>query len=392
MAELMNAPWPVLSKYILIAVPLFVIMGHFAFHAGVSRKAYDLGRAWLSRFPGGLGMATIAGCAGFAATSGSSVATAATMGRVAIPEMEQSGYASSFAAGTVAAGGLLGIMIPPSVPLVLYAVLTDTSVGAMLVAGIIPGLLSAIIFVFGIAVMVKRNPSLAPGRFSVPWKERFDALKGGWGIVVLFGVVIGGMFAGFFTPTEAAAAGAFVALLMLLATRSKVRVKLFDSLTETVRTVGMIFIIVLCASFYAEFINVARLPTTLAESAVSLPVPPLVVVALCLALYIPLGMFLDPISILLITLPITFPVVGALGFSAIWYGVLVVKLIEISLITPPVGLNVYTLAGIAKHIPLEKIFRGVTWFIAWELVSTALLFAFPFISTWLPSLIYTSAR
>lgn len=391
MANIATQPFAYLSKYVFTVVPMFIIMGHFAFGAGVSWNAYEIGRKWMSRFPASLGLATIAGCAGFAAACGSSVATAATMGAVAIPEMERVGYDRKLATGCVAAGGLLGIMIPPSIILVLYAILTETSVGAQLIAGFFPGILTAIIFMLGLVFMVWRNPSLAPPAVRYGWKERFVSLKGGWGIILLFVVVIGGMYAGVFTPTEAASWGALIALLMLLGTRTNIRSKLIDALSQTVRTTGMIFLIMLGAWFYSLFLTLAGVGMAVGNWVGGLDVSPMLILIICLLLYLPLGMFLDPAAILVITLPILHPIiVRQLGFNSVWFGILVTKLIEIGLITPPVGMNVYVIAGVAPHVPLADIFRGVMPFVIFELISCAILVAFPVISLWLPSQMYAS--
>ncbi len=380
--------FPAISTYELVVVPLFVLMGHLAYQAGVTSNAFEIGRKLLSNLRGGLALATILACAAFGAACGSSVAAAATMGRIAIPEMEASGYDSKLACASVAAGGLLAIMIPPSIILVLYAVFTDNSVGACLLAGFIPGLISTVIFMLGISFLTWRNPQLAPPTRSYPWKERFLSLLGGWKFVFLFVLVIGGIYGGLFTPTEAAAGGSFAAFFMMLAQGRKGWIyKIRDSLTDALRTTTFIFIIIVCCSFYSYFLLTAGIPSALTEWIRSLQVHPIIIVVACLALYLPLGCFLDPTSCMLITLPLIYPVVvKELGYNPIWFGVLVTKMIEIGLLTPPVGFNVYTVAGIAPHVPMEDIFEGVTWFIIFEMMSLALLIAFPSISTWLPSM------
>lgn len=386
--------FPAISTYELVVVPLFVLMGHLAYQAGVTANAYEIGRKWLSNLRGGLALATILACAAFGAACGSSVAASATMGRIAIPEMESQGYDRKLACASVAAGGLLAIMIPPSIILVLYAVFTDNSVGACLLAGFLPGLLSAVIFMAGISLLTRWNPRLAPPTRSYPWKERFSSLMGGWKFVFLFLLVIGGIYGGLFTPTEAAAGGSLAAFCMMLAEGekgwfSKVR----ESLSDALRTTTFIFIIIVCCSFYSYFLLTAGIPAALTEWIKGLQVPPIVVVVACLALYLPLGCFLDPTSCMLITLPLIYPViVKELGYNPIWFGVLVTKMIEIGLLTPPVGFNVYTVAGIAPHVPIEEIFEGVTWFILFEMVSLALLIAFPAISTWLPAMMLAPAK
>jgi tripartite ATP-independent transporter DctM subunit len=312
------------------------------------------------------------------------------MGAVAVPEMRKHGYDPSLACGIVAAGGVLGILIPPSVILVFYGVITDTSVGSMLVAGVIPGLLSVVVYMLGLLFLSKNEPTLAPDSEKVSWKERIGSLKYGAGAGILFLVVIGGIYIGWFTPTEAASVGAFVAFISLVVRRKELGAEKFSSATvecfsSTVRTTCMVFIVIVGAGLYSFFLTLAQVPQMISMWVATLPVPPMAIVAMFLILYIPLGMFLDSFSLLLVTLPIMFPVVtGQLGFNALWFGILSTKMCEIGLITPPVGLNVYVLAGVVRDVPLASIFKGCLWFVIFELVSTALLFFFPIISTWLP--------
>jgi tripartite ATP-independent transporter DctM subunit len=389
LAMLQDTPYSSNAEYLFLVIPLFILMGHLAFNAGVTSQAYDIGRKWLSRFPAGLALATIAACAAMGAACGSSVAASATMGRVALPEMLEKGYDRRLAAGCVAAGGLLAIIIPPSVVLVLYAVLTDNSVGACLIGGLIPGLITAIVFMVGISLLLRRNPNMAPPTESFSWKERFISLKGAWGILLLFSVVIGGMSFGVFTPTEAAAWGVLAALLMLLFKPNKhgLGAQLGQTMLDSIRTSVFIFVIMICAGFYSNFLIRAGTSEAISRWVSDLQVPPLLVVILALCVYLPLGCFLDPTSCLLITLPILYPVVVKnLGYNPIWFGILVTKLIEIGLLTPPVGLNVYTIGGVAPDIPLEEIFRGAGWFIIFEVVTIGILIAFPGLTTWLPSL------
>jgi len=384
-------PYVQSASYLMVVVPLFIIMGHFAFKAGLGRDVFTIGRKWFSRFPAGLGLAAIIGSAGFAACSGSSVATAATMGAVAVPEMRSQGYDPSLACGIVAAGGVLGILIPPSVILVFYGVITDTSVGSMLVAGVIPGFLSVLIYMLGLVFLSKIEPSLAPESVHVSWKERFVSLKYGVGAAILFFVVIGGIYIGWFTPTEAAAVGAFVAFVSMIVRRKTLESESFTSalkecFSSTVRTTCMVFIVIVGAGLYSYFLTLAQVPQMISMWVATLEFPALAIVAMFLVIYVPLGMFLDSFSLLLVTLPIMFPVVTSqLGFSALWFGILSTKLCEIGLITPPVGLNVYVLAGVVRDVPLAKIFKGCLWFVIFELIATAIIFFFPSISTWLPT-------
>lgn len=382
-------PYPTIAGYLLLVVPAFIMMGNFAFSAGVSHDAYEIGRKWLSRLKGGLAMATTVGCAGFAAACGSSPATAAAVGRVAIPEMLEAGYDRKLATGVVATGGCLGILIPPSIILVMYGVVTETSVGALLIGGVLPGILTTIVFLCGIYVLCRVKPQIAPPTLTFTWRERLVSLKGGWGVFVLFVIVIGGIYFGIATPTEAAVLGVFASFLMMLFSRKNLKAKIKEGFTETAQTTGMIFLIVLGAMIYSYFLKIAGVAADLSLWISSLDVPPLVILILSLCIYLPLGMFLEPMSILLITLPILHPIiVGQLGYNSIWFAILVTKFIELALITPPVGLNVYIIAGVARDVPLEEVFRGVGWFLLFELITIVLLIAFPFFSTWLPMKMY----
>jgi tripartite ATP-independent transporter DctM subunit len=364
-------------------------MGHFAFKAGIGKDVYLIGRNWFSQFPAGLGVATIVGSAGFAACSGSSVATAATMGAVAVPEMREQGYDPKLACGIVAAGGVLGILIPPSVILVFYGVITDTSVGSMLIAGVIPGLLSVVIYILGLTMLSRIEPTLAPKPLKVSWRERFSSLRYGLGAFLLFFIVVGGIYIGWFTPTEAAAVGAFVSFIAMIIRRKQMdetfREAVKDCFISTLRTSCMVFIVIVGAGLYSFFLTLAQVPQMVSAWVATLPVPPLIIVGLFLVLYIPLGMLLDSFSLLLVTLPIMFPVVvDQMGFSALWFGILSTKLCEVGLISPPVGLNVYVLAGVVRDVQLADIFKGCLWFVLFELVAALVLFSFPSLSYWLP--------
>lgn len=382
-------PYVQTASYLLVVVPLFVIMGHFAFKAGIGKDVYLIGRTWFSQFPAGLGVATIVGSAGFAACSGSSVATAATMGAVAVPEMREQGYDPKLACGIVAAGGVLGILIPPSVILVFYGVITDTSVGSMLIAGVIPGIMSVIIYILGLTMLSRIEPSLAPKPLKVSWGERFRCLRYGLGAFLLFLIVVGGIYIGWFTPTEAAAVGAFVSFIAMIVRRKQIDETLWEAIKDcfisTLRTSCMVFIVIVGAGLYSFFLTLAQVPQMVSAWVATLPVPPLMIVGLFLVLYIPLGMLLDSFSLLLVTLPIMFPVVvGQMGFSALWFGILSTKLCEVGLISPPVGLNVYVLAGVVRDVQLSDIFKGCLWFVLFELVAAVVLFSFPSLSYWLP--------
>lgn len=371
----------------LTVIPLFILMGAFAHHAQIGRRLFEVANKWVGHMPGGLAMAGILTSAGFAATSGSSVATAATVGSVALPEMRRAGYDSALAAGSVAAGGVLGVLIPPSVLLIFYAALTEVSAGKMLVAGFVPGILTTIIFMVGIRVIAGRimpRAALAP-RSS--WGERLSATTRAWQVVVLFLVVLGGIYLGLMTPTEAAAVGAVAALLMLLGElRLGVMPAIVESFRSTITTTVMILFTMLGAGIFSYFLTLVQLPQQIAGAIGESGIPPHAVVALLLLAYIPLGMFLDAFSMMVITLPIMFPTVQHLGFDPIWFGILCVKMCEIGLMTPPVGLNCFVIAGIDRQTPLAQVFRGAMWFVLMEMVTVTLLFVFPQITTFLPDM------
>jgi len=377
------------ASYLLTVIPLFILMGAFAHHAGIGARLFNVARRWVGHLPGGLAMSSVLTCAGFAATSGSSVATAATVGAVAIPEMKKSGYDPRLSAGAVAAGGVLGVLIPPSVLLIFYAALTEVSAGKMLVAGVLPGMLTTFVFVLGIWMI---SVSKTAGAVPLPrcgWRERLVSLKDGWQVMLLFLVVLGGIYLGVVTATEAAAVGAFVALIMLLCarqTRGARLEKLYESARNAVTTTVMILFTMLGAGVFSFFLSLVQVPQQIAETIVASDIAPMLIIILLLLAYVPMGMFLDAFSMLVITLPIMFPTVVSLGFDPIWFGILAVKMCEIGLITPPVGLNVFVIAGIDRSTPLTTIFQGAWWFVLMEFVTTAILFTFPIIVTVLPDM------
>ena len=379
-------PFGFLRSWLLVAIPLFILMGSHASLAGVTSRAYEFAYRWLSKLPGGLAMASVAACAAVAATSGSSVATAGMMGAIAIPEMKRYGYDMRLASGATAAGGLLGILIPPSIILVIYGSITETSVGKLLIAGILPGVLTAAVYMVGISVIVSLRPSLAPQAPRFSWRERIRSVRKIWEVTILFMTVVLGIYLGIFTPTEAAAVGALVALIMALLRNVKAPSRILPAFSSTAQSTVMILAICLGASIFAQFLTLSGIPRWISEVIAHLQIHRFCILTLCLAVYIPLGMFLDTVSILLITMPIIFPIITAVGYNPIWFGVLVVKLEEISLITPPVGINVYVIKGVAPDIPLNDIFMGIIPFLVMEIVVIALLIAFPEISLWLPSI------
>lgn len=380
-------PYSSVASYLLTIIPLFLLMGSFALASGVSRDAYEIGNKWLGFLPGGLASATVAGCALFAATSGSSIATSGAMGKIAINEMNRVGYSRGFACGTVAAGGLLGVMIPPSIILVLYGIIVEQSVGKLLMAGFLPGILTAAVFVAGITLVSLAKPAIAPKAEKFSWEVRFRSLRGGIGIIVLMLSVLGTLYAGLLTPTEAGAFGAFVAFLFFLI-RNRRWEDFVRSVKESAQITCTIFAILIGASIFARFLVLSRVPMQTAGFMIGLDVSPYMLLLMIVLVYIMLGMFLDPVSTLVLTLPLFFPVVTKIGFDPIWFGVFVVVLIEIGLVTPPVGFNVYVIKGLVPDVPLEDVFKGVLLFIAMMLVVLVLLVLFPSIALWLPNRVF----
>lgn len=380
------SPFANATSYSMSVIPLFVLMGLFAFRAGISQDAYSVAHVWLGRLPGGLAMATIGGCAAFAAVCGSSAATAATMGTVALPEMKKRGYDDALAAGTVAAGGTLGILIPPSITFVIYGVLTEQSVGRLLISGIIPGLLEAALFIVTIYILCRRNPRLGPRGPKTSWKDKFVGLRGVWGVLTLFILVMGGIYMGVFTPTEGGAVGAFGAFLLIIVKRRFTRRTLTDALLETGQMTAMIMFIFIGAMIFSYFLTISQLPMQIANWVAGLQVNKYIVMALILLVYVFLGSAMEAVSIMLVVTPVVFPLVLAMGFDPIWFGVVMVIVVEMGFITPPEGVNMWVIKGIAKDIPLGTIFRGVVPFIIAQLVTIGILIAFPQIALVLPNL------
>ncbi len=375
-------PYSESSHYSLLVLPLFVLMGYLAHHAGITRNIYWTARQWLGQLPGGLAIATIFGCAGFAAACGASTAAAAVMGRVSLPELKRFGYDEKIAAGCVAAGGTLATMIPPSVIMVIYGFIAEQSIGALLLAGILPGLLQALSYSVMLYFRFRANPSLGPSIPVVSWPERIKSLSGTWGMFVLILIVLGGIYTGFATPTEAAGIGALGAFVMALPRMRRGDMK--TALLETARTTAMMFAIIVGVLIFVRFLAFSGMPGALVDTVLDLDVNRYVILIGILAMYLVLGMFLDGIGMLLLTIPIVLPAVTALGFDPIFFGVLVVRMVEIGLITPPVGLNAFVLKGVAPDIPIGSIFRGCGWFVAVDLVNVAILIAFPAIILFIP--------
>ncbi|HEX2215745.1 MAG TPA: TRAP transporter large permease subunit [Xanthobacteraceae bacterium] len=372
----------------LTAVPLFLLMGYFAFHAGLTRAAFSSARIWFARLPGGLAMATVAGCALFGACSGSGVAAAGAMGRVAIPEMLRYGYDKKLATGAVAAAATLAVLVPPSIVMVVYAIIVEASIGRLLMAGYLPALLSAAVLMAMIYVRVKRKPELAPAvPFEVTWSDRIAALKEVWGITVLIVLVLGGIYLGFVTATEAAAVGALGALV-LMATAGELNWTNFrDAVLETARTTAMIFLLLIGAAMFTGFMALSGVPQLLAEYIVESKLSFAVVMLIICIVFVFLGCFLDSISMMLLTIPVLLPVLASLDVNLIWFGVIVVKLVEIGCITPPFGITVYVVKGVVGNtVALEDVFRGIWWFLLMEILTLLILIFFPQISLFLPEM------
>ena len=381
-----STPHSIASSYNLSVIPLFVLMGAFCFHSGLSKDLYYAVYRWIGHFPGGLAMATVGACASFAAVSGSSVATTATMGMVSLPEMKRYQYDPGLAAGSIAAGGSIGILIPPSIILVLYGVLTEQSIGKLFAAGFIPGILEALFYMVTIYILCTRNPDLGPKGARANFRERMISIKATWGVVALFLLVIGGIYLGIFTPTEAAGVGAFGAFLFALG-RKRLNWQTFTaSLKETSTTTAMVFLILIGAALLGYFLAVTRLPFELSSYVSGLALNRYIILGFIIGLYLILGAIMSSLAMIVLTVPIIFPVIEALGFDPIWFGIIIVRVVEMGQITPPVGINVYVLKGVAKDLPLEVIFKGVFPFILTDLCHVALLIAVPQLATFLPSL------
>lgn len=374
------------SSYTLSVIPLFVLMGQFAFVSGISADIYKTVYAWMGRLRGGLSMATVLACAGFAAVCGSSLATGATMGTVAIPEMRKYKYDMRLATGCVAAGGTLGILIPPSIGFVIYGILIEESIGKLFMAGFLPGILLAVLFILAIYIQCKLKPEIGPRGPATTFKVKVKSLGGTWGMLLLFFLVMGGIYLGVFTPTEAAGVGAFGAFVFALAKGKLNKQSFIQSLMETGKTTAFIFLIIIGANIFSSFMGLAKLPMALADLMVALPLSRYFILAAILLVYIALGCVMDCYAIMILTVPIIFPVVEALQFDPIWFGVVMVIVLEMGLITPPVGLNVYVLKGVAPDVPFTTIFKGIWPYLMVEAVAIVILTIFPGIALFIPSL------
>jgi C4-dicarboxylate transporter DctM subunit len=415
-------------NYALTVVPLFILMGNLVTRAGMSQELYRTAYAFIGHLRGGLAMATIVGCAGFGAICGSSIATAATFAKVAYPEMKKFGYSDALATGAIASGGTLGILIPPSTIMVIYGIMTGTSIGKLFAAGVIPGILATALLCLAVQYVTWRDPKAGPRGERLSWKERFATLHGfGWfaavgvaviaaahfrwietddaavlgalavfglsliykgvtSVIALFTLVMGGIYGGVFTAVEGAGVGAFGALIFALARRSLDWRSLYAALVESARTTSMLFMILIGALMFAEFVNITSMPDDLKNFVTRFQVSPVLVVAVIMAIYVVLGTAMEELSMILLTVPVFFPLIVHLGVDPIYFGILIVVVVEIGLISPPVGMNLFVLSTLLPQVPTRTVFRGVLPFMAVDCVRLAILIALPILSTWLPSL------
>ncbi len=376
------------QNYTLSVVPLFILMGNFVARAGIASELYTASYAFLGHRRGGLAMATIVACAGFSAVCGSSIATTATMAKVSMPSMRRFHYDDSLASGSIAAGGTLGILIPPSVVLVIYGILTEQDIGRLFAAGILPGLLAVVLYLAAIKTQIQFNPSVGPPGERMNWAQRFEALRHVWAVTLLFAVVLGGIYGGVFTPTEAGGFGAAGAFILSLFRENFSLKGAFSVLVESVMTTANLFLVLIGALLFSNFINVTGLPQELSNLANRFDQTPILVVVCILGIYLILGCVLESMSMILLTVPVFYPLIGELGYDLIWFGILVVVATEISLITPPIGLNVFVLKGMLPDTSTSTIFKGVTSFWIADILRLSLLAGFPAIALFLPGLIY----
>ncbi|WP_323771871.1 TRAP transporter large permease [Antarctobacter sp.] len=389
LAQLKDLTYSTFSNYSLSIVPMFLLMGYFATLGGMSQALFKAAESWLGHRKGGVAMAAIGACAGFGAICGSSLATAATMSRVALPELKRYGYEGGFSTATLAAGGTLGILIPPSVVLVIYAILTEQNIAKLFLAAFVPGVLAAIGYMIAVSIYVRINPDSAGVREPVPMAQRFRAIIDVWPVLLVFIAVVGGIYGGIFTPTEGAAVGALGTGVIALVGGGLTWRTLLDSFTDTARSSAMIFFIVFGAAFYNLFLARTRVPQELSSWVVELGMSPIAVLSLILVIYLLLGCFMDSLSMILLTIPIFYPVISALDFGmsqehvAIWFGILVLIVVEVGLITPPVGMNLFVINAMDPETPMVQTYRAVIYYVASDLVRVVILVAFPAITLFL---------
>ena len=374
-------------EYTLSVVPLFILMGNFVTRAGMSRELYRAAYTLVGHFRGGLAMATVMACAGFGSVCGSSIATAATMTKVAYPSMKDHGYSGQLAAGAIAAGGTLGILIPPSTILVIYGLVTETSIGKLFAAGMIPGLLAVVMMCLTISFLTWRDPSSGPAAERSSWAERMDAMKDIWAVAFLFVIVMGGIYGGVFTTTEGAGIGAFGAFIIALLRKSLNWSVTLDILIESARTTGMLFMILVGALVFANFVNFTTLPTDLKNLVSTHNISPMTVMIAICAIYVILGAAMEELSMVLLTLPVFFPLVVSLGFDPVWFGIIIVLVVMIGLVSPPVGMNMFVVRNMLPELSTATIFKGVLPFVYTLVAVLALMVAFPQIALFLPQML-----
>ena len=370
--------------YTLSVVPLFILMGNFVARAGLAHELFRAAFTFVGHVRGGLAHATVIACAGFGAICGSSIATAATMAKVAYPSMKRLGYADYLSTGVIAAGGTLGIMIPPSTIMVIYGIVTETNIGKLFAAGVIPGLLCALLLVAGIAWITWRDPSAGPPGERVSWAARLRALRDIWGVALLVVVVLGGIYGGVFTATEGAGIGASGAFFFALARRTLTLAVLYEVLVESARTTAMLFTILIAAMLFSSFVNFTTMPGDLKSWILEMQLSPVMVVGAMMLIYILLGTVMEELSMVLLTIPVFFPIVVGLGFDPVWFGVLIVLVVQIGLISPPVGMNLFVLNALLKNVSLAQIFRGVWLFVAALVAALFVVLELPALALWLP--------
>jgi C4-dicarboxylate transporter DctM subunit len=381
---LTQIPFSTVNYYPLTTIPLFIFMGVILFNTGIGRDLYDTAYKWVGQLRGGLAMATVLACAMFGAITGISAPALVTMGKVAIPEMKKYGYSDTFAAGSVACAGTLAILIPPSIPMIIYGILTQKSIGQLFMAGLVPGILLSLLFIITIYIVTGVNKKAGPAGPRTSMRVKLGSVKNTWPTVLLFLVILGGIYGGIFTPTEAGAIGAFGALVITAVMRRLTYKIVLDSLLESVRMTAMILLLIVGAYILGKFLAVSTLPAWLGATIGHMAIPHWAVFAMFIVLYVILGMLLDVMSAVIITIPIVYPIVLAMGFDPIWFGVIIVMLVQMGLVTPPVGLDVFILSG-AIDVPLFTIFRGIIPYMVAILICIILLMAFPQIALWLPN-------
>jgi tripartite ATP-independent transporter DctM subunit len=372
--------------YTLSVIPLFILMGNFVARAGLAHELFHAAYTFIGHRKGGLAHATIAACAGFGAICGSSIATAATMSKVAYPSMKKLGYSDALSTGVIASGGTLGIMIPPSTIMVIYGIVTETHIGKLFAAGVLPGILTALLLMLAVVLMTMRNPEHAPAGEKFTWKQRLEALRGIWGVLLLVIVVLGGIYGGIFTATEGAGMGAAGAFFFAWGRKALTWDSLISILVESARTTAMLFTLLIAATVFANFVNFTTMPNDLKQWITHLGLSPVMVVGAMMVIYIILGTVMEELTMVLLTIPLFFPIVMQLGFDPVWFGVLIVMVIQIGLISPPVGMNLFVLNTLLPKVGLGTIFRGCWPFVAMQVVTLAILLFFPEISLYLPSL------